>query len=431
LTAMMDSAMAPPPTATAPSAQGRRLLICSAGVPHQSKGASVVLYYYYIARLKRDGYVVRHLLLLEGDAWTDADVAIYRDELGAAGGFDVVPIRSRRLYSSGRLSQAFDRRVASSVRRQAEEFAPDGILCFDFLAAWLLDGVTAAPRIVWLGDLNFETFWQHALYESRENWRRAIHLPSMWLSCMAWKRLYARVLGNASQIVVAARSSETALSRLGIAAEYEPYPWPTEALSPRIAALPSVPSFLFFGQLTGLGSRSAFHFLIEKVFPLLRRQWGAGGFRILLAGRGSPPDWALAAIAGKQEIEQLGFVEDLAAMLAACHAVLAPIDVPVGNRSRIVTAMALRGLVVAHANTALGNPDLVDGETCYLARDAVDFASAMAKAVDDPIRRDAIVDRASRCYRDRFHPERATAGLARRIETLLAGATTSTARVTP
>jgi glycosyltransferase involved in cell wall biosynthesis len=137
----------------------------------------------------------------------------------------------------------------------------------------------------------------------------------------------------------------------------------------------------------------------------------------------------LAAIADKPEIQQLGFVDDLAGVLATCHAALAPIDVPVGNRSRILTAMALRGLVIAHSNTALGNPDLVDGKTCYLAGDAAGFASAMAAAVDDPARREAIIERAFRCYGERFHPERATARLARRVATLLASAETREARM--
>jgi glycosyltransferase involved in cell wall biosynthesis len=99
-----------------------------------------------------------------------------------------------------------------------------------------------------------------------------------------------------------------------------------------------------------------------------------------------------------------------------------PIDVPVGNRSRILTAMAMRSLVIAHANTALGNPDLVDGETCYLAADAKGFVEAMVAAVDDPARREAVVDRALRCYRERFHPERATGRLAGRVAALLPGA---------
>jgi glycosyltransferase involved in cell wall biosynthesis len=427
LTTVMDQATAP--TADAAPGVGRRLLICSAGVPHESKGASVVLFYYYIERLKRDGYIIRHLILLEGDTWSDADVAAYKSKLGAQDHFEIVAVRSKRLYQSGRLSQDFDRTVAAMVRREAEEFVPDGIVCFDFLPAWLLDGVTSAPRIVWLGDLNFEGFWQHALYATREDWRRAVHLPSMWLSCAAWRRLYGRVLGKAAQIVVAAHSSEKALHRLGVAAEYEPYPWPAETPPAAGAELPTVPSFLFFGQLTGLGSRSAFHFLMDKVFPLLRRQWGAGGFRIMLAGRGAPPGWVLTTIADKPEFQLLGFVEDIAGAMARCHAVLAPIDVPVGNRSRILTAMALRGLVIAHANTALGNPDLVNGETCYLASDAAGFAAAMAAAVDDPPRREAIIERAFRRYRERYLPERAAGRLAARVETLLAGATAQATRI--
>jgi glycosyltransferase involved in cell wall biosynthesis len=416
VSAATGAAMTAP--AAAPAAD-KRLLICSAGVPHVSKGASVVLFYHYIARLKQDGYIIRHVLLLEGESWSDADVAAYRGELGAPGRFEIIALRSSRLYESGRLIHSCDPATAATVRRLTAEFAPDAIICFDFLPAWLLDGATSAPRLVWLGDLNFEGFWQHALYATREDWRRAIHLPSMWLSCAAWKRLYARVLGRAEQVIVAAHSSEKSLGRLGVKAEYEPYPWPAGAAPSPEPELPGVPSFLFFGQLTGLGSRSAFHFLMEKVFPLLRRQWGEGGFRIMLAGRGALPDRVLATIADKPEFQRLGFVEDLAAALASCHAVLAPIDVPVGNRSRILTAMALRGLVIAHENTALGNPDLVDGETCYLAGDAAGFAAAMAASVDDPARREAIIDRAFCRYSEHYRPDRAAARLSARVETLL------------
>jgi hypothetical protein len=139
----------------------------------------------------------------------------------------------------------------------------------------------------------------------------------------------------------------------------------------------------------------------------------------MLAGRGALPDWVLATIADKPEFQLLGFVEDLAGALANCHAVLAPIDVPVGNRSRILTAMALRGLVIAHANTALGNPDLVDGESCYLASDAPGFAAGMAAAIDDPARRDTLIDRAFRCYDEHYRPDRAASRVALRVKTLL------------
>src|SRR5947209_18217656 len=118
---------------TAPAgilAAEKRLLICSAGVPHASNGASVVLFYHYIARLKQDGYIIRHVLLLEGDSWSDADVAAYRGELGAPGRFEIIALRSRRLYQSGRLIHSYDPAIAATVQRLTAEFAPDAIVCF-------------------------------------------------------------------------------------------------------------------------------------------------------------------------------------------------------------------------------------------------------------------------------------------------------------
>ena len=47
--------MPTPIPAIAPSMADKRLLICSAGVPHESMGASVVLFYCYLARLRQDG----------------------------------------------------------------------------------------------------------------------------------------------------------------------------------------------------------------------------------------------------------------------------------------------------------------------------------------------------------------------------------------
>jgi hypothetical protein len=91
--------------------------------------------------------------------------------------------------------------------------------------------------------------------------------------------------------------------------------------------------------------------------------------------------------------------------------------------------MALRGLVIAHANTALGNPDLVDGETCYLASDAAGFAAAMAASVDDPARRGTIIDHAFHRYSEHYHPDRATSRLSARVKTLLGLGDTKAMRI--
>ncbi len=407
-------------TAAPAAASGRRLLVCSAGVPHESRGASTVLFYHYIARLKREGYAILHLLLLEGEAWPDAAVDAYARDFAEGERVRIVACRSRRFVEQGRHRHRLDPAASAEARAVIRRFQPDAIVAFDILAAWIAAPV-AAPRVVWLGDLNFQSIWHHALYAVRERPTALVHLASNWLCCRSWERLYRDVLGSAETIIVASHSSVAALGRLGIAATYEPYPWP-EPMAGRASArkpLPETPSFLFFGTLTGLGSRSALHFTLEKVFPRLRRLWGEGGFRILLAGRGAVQHWAERMMASRREFERLGFVEDLDAVMASCHAVLVPIDVPVGNRSRILTAMAKRTLVIAHRNTALGNPDLIDGETAYLAGDAEGFVERMRLAVADRQRAEAIIERAFSCWERKFHPDAAGARLAARVAALL------------
>src|SRR6185437_14699625 len=131
------------------------------------------------------------------------------------------------------------------------DFAPDGILAFDLLAAWLAASLPGR-RLVWLGDLNYESMWHHTLYARREDPRTLAHLPSNWLACRAWRRLYGEVLRPADGVIVAAQSSVASLAALGVAAAYEPYPWP-EGEEEVATALPALPTFLFFVTLTGLG----------------------------------------------------------------------------------------------------------------------------------------------------------------------------------
>jgi hypothetical protein len=233
-----------------------------------------------------------------------------------------------------------------------------------------------------------------------------------------WRRYYAHTLRPFHSIVVSSKSSETALARLSLNSKYLPYPWPNTSMpvDPRNRVLPDRPTFYFFGGLTGLGSRSAFHFLIKELYPRLERIWGSDGFRILISGRGTLPMWVEADIDRIPEFEYLGFVENLDSIIAESHAVLAPLDVPVGNRSRIITAMAKMALVIAHENASLGNPALVSGVTCLLARTADEFIACMQQAFEHPDKRYEICERARACYKSVFVPEIAGPKL---VETLL------------
>jgi glycosyltransferase involved in cell wall biosynthesis len=404
-----------------PRPPGIRILVCSSGVPHETEGASVVLFFHYIRRLQQAGYDIVHLLLLEGTSWPQSAVSDYAATMKRSGAFQVEVVRSPGFVIHGRTGPRCDRDAFAQAADKATRAAPDVIVAFDILPAWMTAYVPARARLVWLGDLHFQSFFWNAIYAVAEDLRALKRFPSTLLACMYWKKIYRRVLHNADQVIVSSASSCRHLARLGIRAEYEPYPWPERVSPPRAPATSGCPTFLFFGNLVGLGSRSALHFMASRVYPRLLSRCGEGGFSILLAGRGELPQWFRKKISDKPEFRFLGYVEDIDAVMAQCHAVITPISAPVGNRSRILTAMAKGALVIAHRNSALGNPDLIDGKTCYLAEDGDGFVNRMMLAVRDKEASRAIADRARRCYESRFHPDIATGKLVDRVARLVAG----------
>jgi glycosyltransferase involved in cell wall biosynthesis len=386
-----------------------------------------VLFYHYIAELRRAGYRLFCILVTDRAGAESAESAAFRAELEEPGRCEVaIAVEERPIWFarySGALSHAG---LPASLRERALRFDADYALYFDLAAVALADGIAPrARRVAWLGDLNFQTFWLHALYDAREQPASMLRLPKMWLICQRWKNAYRRLLRGVHQVVVASASSVRALRALGIEAAYCPYPWPMEKpfqARGAVRAAGGPARFLFCGTLTGLGSRSALHYLLDALYPELLRRFGAGKFEILVTGARKLPAWAQESMRVKPELVFEGFVDDLYARMDRCSAAIVPIDVPVGNRSRIVTAMAYGLLVIAHPNTALGNPDLVSGETCLLAATPAEFAERMAAAHEDPASAARIERNARRVYERAFEPKRAAEILINRLASLQAKA---------
>ena len=158
------------------------------------------------------------------------------------------------------------------------------------------------------------------------------------------------------RVIVSSKSSEAQLQRLGDASEYQPYPWPAEPTGAEEAdCRTSRPS-----SFSGRCRRSAHVPLpLHPARALPRARPAPVGERRVPNRDRRPwrvPAWASTMLAATPELEHVGFVDDLAGLLASVHAAIAPISVPVGNRSRISTALAAGTVVVAHENAALGNP---------------------------------------------------------------------------
>lgn len=398
-----------------------RLQIVTAGSPHPVRGASTVLFYQYIEALRDAGYVLRHLVLFDPSNDDPVLFAEYRAAIG-----EKVEIVAHHLASScgprGLTRYVRAPELPVGVGDAMRAFRPDATVCFDIICAAALAQVAGTgPRIVWLGDLYFQSSWYNALYDARESRKGWWRLPLNLISSVAWKRFYRDALATAAGVIVSSKSSEAVLGKMGIRSTYLPYPWPEpKASGESLPAMPDdKPTFFFFGSLSGLGSRSALDFFLRDVYPRMFSEWGAGGFKVLIAGARELPPWARAAIEVRREIEFLGFVDDLGVLARRCHAIIAPIEVPVGNRSRILTAMSMGCLTIAHRNTALGNPDLVSGENCLLARTAAEFMGHMSYAVSNRPAAARLGGNARLTYLEHFSPVNATRRLIDKVACII------------
>lgn len=395
----------------------KRLLVCTVGVPHKSKGASLVLFYHYLDGLKRSGFNILHVVLLQPDSDV-RDLHAYRHEMAEQDRFEILECRALRFYKVRRVLPSITiTTLGRDYVQKIAAFKPDAVLSFDIVAAAVMDKafLGSAKRIVWLGDLNFQTYWYHALYGMKEHVLNIFKVPPIWILSRLWRNFYKRLLSKMDDCIVSSKSSESELKKLGITSQYLPYPWPEAKPTGKKVPQHFLPSFLFCGTLSGLGSRSAFHFLLRSLYPKLLKDWGKGAFAIFICGARTLPDWVIRAIATTPEIQFLGFVDDLAALMSSCHAVIVPIDVPVGNRSRIITAMAAGVPIITHRNTVLGNPDLIDGETCCLAENPEEFAKCMRRAYKE---REAVLHMtlsARAVYEKKFKPDAASRMLVDRI----------------
>ena len=399
--------------------QRKRIVLCTQGVPNARDGASLVIIYNFLLAIRAEPVDVLHLVLLDENPKSRDALEAYR-RFAANERFRVLAATTSQLVTQGAREHRIDLSAAAELIERAREFAPDLFIAFDILPAWLGLELPATRKLAWLGDLNFQTTYYHGLYALQERPWRVLAFAKYWLAARNWKHVYARVLSTYDEVILSAASSEEQLSRLGLRNyKYRPYPWPVIETPIPYRAKPSTPTFMFFGNLVGLGSRSALHFMVAKVYGPLLKLWGPSGFKILLAGRGDLPEWFGRAIADKPEFVRIGFVEDLPSTLAECHAALVPIDVPVGNRTRILYALSQSTLVIAHQNVALGNPALVEDQTCALAGSGEEFVARMKRAFNDPIWARQVAEAGCQAYKDLFSPEKAAADFVARIDRLL------------
>uniref|UniRef100_UPI003137E536 glycosyltransferase n=1 Tax=Ferrovibrio terrae TaxID=2594003 RepID=UPI003137E536 len=402
-----------------PDGAGSRISVVSIGLPYPATGASRVVFNSYMKALCAAGLRVSHVILADPGKISAAEQAAYFSDIGAPVNSDIaiidaVPVMTATRWTLKRHSNL--QQATEALRSQS----PDAVICFDIDAAMVAAPLSRPRKLVWIGDLHYQTIWYHFLYSVRENLRNLV--SSLWIlrRIRLWQQIYRETLHGFDDIIVCAYRSVADFRKIGLQARFAPYPWPASAVAPVVdRSVIQKPSFIFFGRLGGLGSRSSFHFLLEQLYPQLLANWGSQGFVLDICGLDQLPNWVEALLADKLEIRFLGFVPDLEAQMRAYHAMVVPIDAPVGNRTRILTAMANGLPVVAHTHVALGNPSLVDGVTCRLATEAKGFAAALRWCYEQSAEAAALARRARQSWQDEYSPDVAAGLFATAVDTAL------------
>tara|TARA_B100000989_G_C19526728_1_gene467310 strand:+ start:513 stop:1664 length:1152 start_codon:yes stop_codon:yes gene_type:complete len=287
------------------------------------------------------------------------------------------------------------------------KFKIDVLIAFDIVTISQCYNIKKIKKIAWIGDLRFQTNLYNFYMNLKSNFfliRQSIYI---FYQNYLLKKKYIQYLNQMDKVIVSSKSSEKHLKKIGIISKFLPYPWPL-FFSLGEKKNQKNPEFLFFGNLSGLGSKSAILELFNNVYPLLKNKIGYKKFKINIAGSNYEKSF-LKKIELKKfpEIYFYGFVDKLEILFARSTAIIFPGNVPVGNRCRLITCMGSGLPIIAHKSTKLGNPFLIDQETAFLAGSTKEFVKKMILCSENNILRTKIIKNAKKIYYEKHSPSSA------------------------
>src|SRR5262249_9144110 len=125
---------------------------------------------------------------------------------------------------------------------------------------------------------------------------------------------------------------------------------------------PEHPTVLFTGVLNYLPNVDAVEYLTQRIWPSVRRD--APDARLVIAGAAPSP--RMRQLVDRAGVELIGFVPDLAALVASSTVVISPMRIGVGFPNKVAEALALGKAVVA---TSAGCGGLMGSETSLRVAD--------------------------------------------------------------
>jgi polysaccharide biosynthesis protein PslH len=143
--------------------------------------------------------------------------------------------------------------------------------------------------------------------------------------------------------------------------------------------LPAKPTILFVGTFNWLPNRQAVVYLVEKIWPLIKKAQPQAKLRIV----GFKPTPEILAYGGLPDVTIDGNVKDIRTAYASAHVLCAPVNWGKGTRYKILEAMATRTPIIATPLAVEGIAGIEIGRHVLVGDTPQQLASLTLKAIND------------------------------------------------
>ncbi len=290
----------------------------------------------------------------------------------------------------------------------------DLILGFDIVAISQIIKIQSIKKVGWLGDLRFLTNMYNFYYSILENPYNLRHIFYNFYQNILLKKFYKNNLKYLDKIIVSSDSSVEELKKIKVSSEFLPYPW-SESFKIKTKQTKR-PTFLFFGNLSGLGSRSSIQEIIRKIYPSMIESFGKKKFEILIGGKNFENSF-LSRINLKDfpEIKYLGFIKDIGNIASKCNAFIFPGKVPIGNRCRLLSCLSSGILLIASKSVTLGNSFLKHNFNSLIANNSKEFIKYMHISLEHKSKVSFLIKNGKKTFKDNYEPKQASKKLELKI----------------
>lgn len=312
------------------------------------------------------------------------------------------PVSADGTFTVQQITDSTPTGQAAELRAALAAFQPDVV--------WILQ-----PQWVLFAPLRHE--YPHILYSFDPEWdvallRRRWYRPQPDPARALWHQ--ARIGRDALQLLWKERQSFRQAAQRGLCISYtaseapgmsrrsgvEVTPCPL--VYPDFAARthqsdPQQPRALLLGSLNSVHTRYGLAYFFGDIWDTWRTHANAPRAEVRVVGSGSLPDH-FPRPPETDTLRWIGFVPSLDEEWERATAMLVPVPISNGVRSRIVEAWARKVPVIAHPAAEIGLPQMRAGVNYLAAVTAQEWIDAMKRLEDDPVLAAALADEGRRCF---------------------------------